>query len=47
MQAKPFQKYSFENESYNSSIIKEIVGPDAENLTIGYRLQETKTKMFF
>jgi predicted Zn-dependent peptidase len=32
--------------SYNSSIIKEIVGPDAENLTIGYR-QETKTKMFF
>jgi hypothetical protein len=41
-------KYSFENEApITAPIIKEIVGPDAENLTIGYRLPETKTKMFF
>jgi predicted Zn-dependent peptidase len=35
MQAKPFQVFFRKRSSYNSSIIKEIVGPDAENLTIG------------
>jgi hypothetical protein len=45
MQAKPFQKYSFENEApITAPIIKEIVGPDAENLTIGYRLPGNKDK---
>lgn len=45
MQAKPFQKYTFENEApITAPIIKEIVGPDAENLTIGYRLPGNKDK---
>jgi hypothetical protein len=30
--------------AYNRSIIKEIVGPDAENLTIGFRLPGNKDK---
>jgi hypothetical protein len=44
MQAKPFQVFFRKRSSYNSSIIKEIVGPDAENLTIGYRLPGNKDK---
>ncbi|MBC5836539.1 M16 family metallopeptidase [Flavobacterium muglaense] len=45
MQAKPFEKYTFENEApITAPIIKEIVGPDAENLTLGYRLPGNKDK---
>ena len=45
MQAKPFQKYAFENEApITAPIIKEIVGPDAENVTIGFRLPGNKDK---
>ena len=45
MQTKPFQKYTFENEApITAPIIKEIVGPDAENLTIGFRLPGNKDK---
>jgi predicted Zn-dependent peptidase len=45
MQAKPFQKYTFEDEApITAPIIKEIVGPDAENLTIGFRLPGNKDK---
>ncbi|MDG2430954.1 M16 family metallopeptidase [Flavobacterium sp.] len=45
MQGKPFQKYTFENEApITAPIIKEIVGPDAENLTIGFRLPGNKDK---
>ncbi len=45
MQSKPVAKYTFENESpITAPIIKEIVGPDAENLTIGFRLPGNKDK---
>ena len=45
MQAKPFLKYAFENEApITAPIIKEIVGPDAENVTIGFRLPGNKDK---
>lgn len=45
MKAKPVPKYTFEQESpIKTPILKEIVGPDAENLTIGYRLPGNKDK---
>ncbi|MBE0391212.1 pitrilysin family protein [Flavobacterium sp. PL002] len=45
MQAKPFEKYTFEQEApITAPIIKEIVGPDAEDLTLGYRLPGNKDK---
>lgn len=45
MQPKPFDKYTFQPEdAITAPIIKEIVGPDAENLTIGYRLPGNKDK---
>ena len=45
MQSKPVEKYTFEKESpITAPIIKEIVGPDAENLTIGFRLPGNKDK---
>jgi predicted Zn-dependent peptidase len=45
MQPKPIAKYTFENESpITAPIVKEIVGPDAENLTIGFRLPGNKDK---
>lgn len=45
MQAKPFEKYTFQQEApIDAPIIKEIVGPDAENMTLGYRLPGNKDK---
>jgi len=45
MQAKPIDKYTFQPEApITAPIIKEITGPDAENLTIGYRLPGNKDK---
>lgn len=45
MQPKPFDKYTFQPEdAIKAPIVKEIVGPDAENLTIGYRLPGNKDK---
>lgn len=45
MQAKPFDKYKFEPEApITAPIQKEIVGPDAESLTLGYRLPGNKDK---
>jgi len=45
MQPKPFDKYTFQPEdAITAPIVKEIVGPDAENLTIGYRLLGNKDK---
>ena len=45
MQSKPFDKYTFQPEdAITAPIVKEIVGPDAENLTIGYRLPGNKDK---
>ncbi|WP_417427617.1 M16 family metallopeptidase [Halpernia sp.] len=45
MASKPVPKYTFEQESpITSPIIKEIVGPDAESLTMGYRLPGNKDK---
>jgi len=45
MKNKPVPKYTFKpEESITKPIIKEIVGPDAENLTIGYRLPGNKDK---
>ena len=45
MQPKPFDKYTFQPEdAITTPIVKEIVGPDAENLTIGYRLPGNKDK---
>ena len=45
MQPKPIAKYTFGNESpITTPIVKEIVGPDAENVTIGYRLPGNKDK---
>ena len=45
MQSKPVEKYTFEKESpITAPIIKEIVGPDAENLTLGFRLPGNKDK---
>lgn len=45
MEAKPFEKYTFEKENdITAPIIKEVNGPDAENLTMGYRLPGNKDK---
>ena len=45
MQPKSFDKYTFQQEDpITAPIVKEIVGPDAENLTIGYRLPGNKSK---
>lgn len=45
MQAKPIDKYSFQPEApITAPIIKEITGPDAESITIGYRLPGNKDK---
>lgn len=45
MQNKPVAKYTFQPEdAIASPIVKEITGPDAENLTIGYRLPGNKDK---
>lgn len=45
MQPKPLDKYTFQPEdAITAPIVKEIVGPDAENLTIGYRLPGNKDK---
>lgn len=45
MQPKPVEKYTFQPEApITAPIVKEITGPDAENLTIGYRLPGNKDK---
>lgn len=45
MKNKPVPKYTFQPEqAMTAPIVKEIVGPDAENLTIGYRLPGNKDK---
>ncbi|GEM57531.1 peptidase M16 [Flavobacterium columnare] len=45
MQNKPVAKYTFQPESpISAPIVKEIVGPDAESLTLGYRLPGNKDK---
>jgi len=45
MQAKPIDKYTFQPEvPITAPIVKEITGPDAESLTIGYRLPGNKDK---
>jgi hypothetical protein len=48
MKEKPVTKYTFSPEApITAPIVKEVVGPDAESVTIGFRLPETKTKMYF
>jgi predicted Zn-dependent peptidase len=45
MQSKPIPTYIFDKETpIVQPIIQEIVGPDAENLTIGFRLPGNKDK---
>lgn len=45
MQNKPVPKYTFEQEQpITTPIFAEIVGPDAENVTIGFRLPGNKAK---
>ncbi len=45
MQNKPVAKYSFAAEQpITSPIAAEVVGPDAENVTIGFRLPGNKSK---
>ena len=45
MQPKAFEKYTFQQEEpLTHPIIKEVVGPDAESLTIGFRLPGNKDK---
>ncbi len=45
MQNKPVPKYTFKQEdAIKAPIVKEIVGPDAESVTIGYRLPGNKDK---
>lgn len=45
MQRKDVPKYTFEPEApITSPITAEVVGPDAENVTIGYRLPGVKSK---
>ncbi len=45
MQEKPIPKYSFDPEQpITAPITEEVVGPDAENVTIGYRLPGNKAK---
>lgn len=45
MKSKPVPKYNFEQETpLTSPIIKEIVGPDAESVTMAFRLPGNKDK---
>ena len=45
MEAKPIPKYTFQPESpITAPIVKEIYGPDAESVMIGYRLPGNKDK---
>ncbi|MEC5395470.1 M16 family metallopeptidase [Bergeyella sp. RCAD1439] len=45
MQSKPVAKYTYQPETpLQAPIIKEITGPDAESLTIGFRLPGNKDK---
>ncbi|HMX36188.1 MAG TPA: insulinase family protein [Ferruginibacter sp.] len=45
MQNKPITKYTFEPEQpITAPILTEVVGPDAENVTIGFRLPGNKSK---
>ncbi|HEX8576565.1 MAG TPA: insulinase family protein [Flavobacterium sp.] len=45
MKAKPVEKYIFEPEApITAPIIKEVTGPSAEGVTIGYRLPGNKNK---
>lgn len=45
MQNKPVEKYTFQPENpITAPIVKEIVGPDAESVSIGYRLPGNKDK---
>ncbi len=45
MKSKPVAKYTFKPETpLTSPIIKEVVGPDAESLTMGFRLPGNKDK---
>ncbi len=45
MQRKPVPAYTFDMETpITSPVSEEVVGPDAENITIGYRLPGNKAK---
>ncbi len=45
MQSKPVPKYTFQPEvPFNAPVIKEITGPDAESVAIGFRLPGNKDK---
>nr|WP_315203022.1 insulinase family protein [uncultured Flavobacterium sp.] len=45
MQPKPFEKYTFEPEApITKPIVKEVFGPDAESLSMAYRLPGNKDK---
>lgn len=45
MQNKPVPKYTFKpEEAITSPVIKEVVGPDAESVTMGFRLPGNKDK---
>ncbi|MBQ0152583.1 MAG: insulinase family protein [Chryseobacterium sp.] len=45
MKSKEVPKYTFKQENpITAPIVKEIVGPDAENVTLGYRLPGNKDK---
>lgn len=45
MQSKPVQKYTFQPEvPFTAPIVKEVVGPDAESVAIGFRLPGNKDK---
>ncbi len=45
MQSKPVPKYTFQPEvPFNAPVVKEIVGPDAESVAIGFRLPGNKDK---
>ncbi len=44
MQPKPLTAYSFEKEQpITSPVVKEVVGPDAESVTMGFRLPGNKS----
>lgn len=45
MQAKPVPKYTFQPEKpITAPVVGEVVGPDAENVTMGFRLPGNKDK---
>lgn len=45
MKSKPVSKYTFQPETpLTKPVVKEIVGPDAESLTMGFRLPGNKAK---